>query len=452
MQKKILISGNHLPLEGGTGLSSYSQSLLKAVKSNKHIVNVLYDANDMPGNTPISFARVIQALRVLEYNSCKIDPSNLFILKKYLEQRGGVAKSLLQYALRYRTTCQEFHVDQYRVAETLPRFFKNVESVYNYPYLFSVCDRIAALVNRTVKLTFSNSKSKPDIVHLTSPIPLSFKDTPLVTTVHDIIPLNYPGLTSSKLKRYERAHELAFDASELILCVSQRTAEDVQAWFNIPDEKIMVTHQCVDIDKELIDSNAKGLAFYLEKNFSLSVGGYFVFYGAIEPKKNIDRIVAAHRNSETTKPLLLIGANGWMSDRAIRAINSEKAISSIGSKKGRVLTLGYLPREDLLKVVQGAKALVFPSLYEGFGLPVLEAMTLGTPVITSKMGGLAEVAGDACLTVDPLSIGSIATGIDLLDKDDSVCKDLKRRGLIQAEKFSPKKYHEKIDIAYNSIR
>jgi glycosyltransferase involved in cell wall biosynthesis len=105
----------------------------------------------------------------------------------------------------------------------------------------------------------------------------------------------------------------------------------------------------------------------------------------------------------------------------------------------------------VITLIRGAKAVLFPSLYEGFGLPVLEAMTLGTPVLTSKEGSTPEVAGDAGLLVDPYDVAAIAEGIRTLDANPELCADLAERGLRQAERFSPERFAARMDEVYRRV-
>jgi glycosyltransferase involved in cell wall biosynthesis len=117
----------------------------------------------------------------------------------------------------------------------------------------------------------------------------------------------------------------------------------------------------------------------------------------------------------------------------------------------RVRRLSYVSREHLVTLMRGARALLFPSLYEGFGLPLLEAMSLGTPVMTSKVASLPEVAGDAAILVDPLDTDDIARAIRSLDQDADLRGELKQRGPKRAEFFSPEKYRERVAALYARV-
>jgi glycosyltransferase involved in cell wall biosynthesis len=147
---------------------------------------------------------------------------------------------------------------------------------------------------------------------------------------------------------------------------------------------------------------------------------------------------------------VLAGPIGWQYDDALAQIKRFGGSRSQNGKQ-KILHLDYLPFEHIVALIRGARALLFPSLYEGFGLPVLEAMSLGTPVMTSKTASLAEVAGDAALFVDPLDIQAITATIRTLDADGDLHAELAKRGVERAAFFSPEAYKRRIGALYRSI-
>jgi glycosyltransferase involved in cell wall biosynthesis len=175
--------------------------------------------------------------------------------------------------------------------------------------------------------------------------------------------------------------------------------------------------------------------------------GYYLFFGALEPKKNLARLLEAHLASGSRHPLVIVGAPGWGSERDVKLLEQFAELD----RQSRLKWLGYLPRQTLATVIAGARAVVFPSLYEGFGLPVLEAMSLGTPVITSNTSSLPEVAGEAALMVDPMKVRSIAHAINTLEGDDRAVSELRQRGLAQAERFSAAAYRKRLAGFYRQL-
>lgn len=165
--------------------------------------------------------------------------------------------------------------------------------------------------------------------------------------------------------------------------------------------------------------------------YGLSAGTYLLFVGALEPRKNVSRLLDAvgmlRERGIDVPPLVLVGPPGWRNE-AIHA----RAMSSAT----RVRLLGYVPQSDVVALMAGAAVFTLPSLYEGFGLPVLEAMACGTPVLTSRNGALAEIAGDAALLVEPTDVEEIAAGLEKVLGDSQLRLDLSRRGLARAAQLS----------------
>lgn len=163
--------------------------------------------------------------------------------------------------------------------------------------------------------------------------------------------------------------------------------------------------------------------------YQLIPGEYLCYVGALEPRKNLigllNAITAIRKRRPDFPPLVLVGPFGWRNS-AIRARLTEPGVRY----------LGYLTGEDAAGVVAGAMGFTYPSLYEGFGLPVLEALACGTPVVTSNEGALVEVAGDCAVLVDPRSPEAIAEGIVKLVDDSALRAELRRRGLERARRFS----------------
>ena len=168
--------------------------------------------------------------------------------------------------------------------------------------------------------------------------------------------------------------------------------------------------------------------------FDLAPQGYFLYFGAIEPKKNVGRLIEAYLASEVTTPLIIVGGRSWRSENELRLLGTPG--SQILSGAARIRKLDYLPRRMLDVLVAGARGVLFPSLYEGFGLPVVEALARGVPTMTSTAGSLPEVAGGAALLVDPYDIAAIAAAIRALDTDADLRATLSAAGPAQAARFS----------------
>jgi glycosyltransferase involved in cell wall biosynthesis len=162
-------------------------------------------------------------------------------------------------------------------------------------------------------------------------------------------------------------------------------------------------------------------------------GSYVITVGTISPKKNLCRLLQAHarllERGGWDRTLVVVGKLGWRSEEITRELRR-------AGVRERVRYIGYIPDEDLVRLYNGADAFVYASLYEGFGLPVLEAMACGVPVVTSRVGSLPEVAGDAAYFVDPLSVDSIAQGLWDVVRDAVMRRHLVVLGLARAQQFS----------------
>ncbi|WP_260929707.1 glycosyltransferase family 4 protein [Novosphingobium sp. 9] len=154
----------------------------------------------------------------------------------------------------------------------------------------------------------------------------------------------------------------------------------------------------------------------------------------------------AYLASQVDVPLLIIGAQAWKSEQELKVLQQEGEVGKKARK--RVVQLPYVPFSMLVTLIRGARGVLFPSLYEGFGLPALEAMVLGTPVLCSNTASLPEIVGDAALTVDPYDPTAICSGIRTLCGDADLRAELSRKGLAQAELFSPEAYRARLDEMY----
>jgi glycosyltransferase involved in cell wall biosynthesis len=163
-------------------------------------------------------------------------------------------------------------------------------------------------------------------------------------------------------------------------------------------------------------------------------GDYILSVGSIQPRKNLGRLIASYsylrqsRAQSKLPKLVLVGKRAWLYDETLRAIQDSKLLDSI------ILT-GYVPQQDLPALYSGAVCFVYPSFFEGFGLPPLEAMKCGTPVIAGNRTSLPEVVGDAGLLVDPLDVRALGSAIERLICNSDFRNELRLKGLNQAEKF-----------------
>ena len=213
-----------------------------------------------------------------------------------------------------------------------------------------------------------------------------------------------------------------------IIAVSESTKQDLQKIFRVPDDKIKIIYEGVRTERPSEETKS----FALEK-FELQEKKYFLFLGTIEPRKNLIALIAAYKILVQKNPdapiLVLAGGSGWKNEEIFEAIKKRDLESKIKH-------LGYVSNEEKFALMKQTLAFVYPSLYEGFGLPILEAMSLGAPVITSRISSIPEITADAALLIDPNNDGEIANALEKLWKDDGLRAELIAKGEAQAKRFS----------------
>ena len=291
----------------------------------------------------------------------------------------------------------------------------------------------------------------PDIMHWTYPLPIRLAGARNIYTLHDLVPLRLPYATLDKKLSYNRLIKGCVATADHICTVSEASRADIISHFPMAASKITNTYQIAPMPPRLFDRSAKDDAAMIEGMFALNHREYLLFFGALDPKKNIGRMVEAYLTSRSKTPLVVVGGRSWGTDQETSMFGSGN-VSLYGKAVGaRIIHLDYLPRDLLLRLARGAKAVLFPSLYEGFGLPALEAIRLGTPVIASNTSSLPEVVGEAGLMVNPYDVQAIADAITALDNDPALAARLIAAGPTQIEKFSEAAYRARLSGMYDRV-
>lgn len=267
-----------------------------------------------------------------------------------------------------------------------------------------------------------------DIVHATGPAIPPGGGAKVVATVHDLAPLRfaerYPREVRITLKR---GIQTAAREAARIICPSEFTAAELRQFFDIDEERIRVVPHGVGLPA----IEAKDAAKFV-KSRGISEP-YVLWIGTQEERKNIQGVLEAFVRVQRARPdvrLVLHGPQGWLGESVAGSIRKR------GLAPSTQVSEGGLTRFELAELYARASVFVFPSIYEGFGLPVLEAMSVGTPVVTSDRAGLPEAAGDAALLVDPTSSGAISTAILEVLEDDATRTGLVERGRARASEFT----------------
>ena len=237
-----------------------------------------------------------------------------------------------------------------------------------------------------------------------------------VAMVHDLIPLRFPNPKSALTLYFRQVLPWVLRRSVHLICNSHATAQDVITQFRIPETKITPIPLAYD------------RAHFRPLN--LPRQNYCLYIGRPDPHKNLPRIIQALAQGPGDLELWIVGGHDRRYTPQIQALSDTLGLGQ------RLKFLDYVPYSDLPQLYSQAIALIFPSLWEGFGLPVLEAMACGTPVITSNCSALPEVAGEAAILVDPYNVGEIAAAIQAIVQDSGLAQQLVNAGLQQAQKFS----------------
>jgi glycosyltransferase involved in cell wall biosynthesis len=280
------------------------------------------------------------------------------------------------------------------------------------------------------------------LFHATNYTTPSTRSTPVVLTVHDLALLRFPELGTPALRRLVGRVGRNAAAARLIIADSEATARDLRELLAIPSAKIRVVHcGCAAQFRPVTAPDCEPVL----RRHGISTP-YLLHLGTLEPRKNLVRLLGAYRqvlrSQSDVPPLVLAGAPGWGATAVRRALDELQL-------RDRVHLTGAVPTRDLPALYSAAVAMVFPSLYEGFGLPVLEAMACGTPVVSSTGGSLPELAADAALYVEPSDEAAIADAIATVLRDASVRGELRVRGMARARQFTWARCAERTAAVYD---
>jgi glycosyltransferase involved in cell wall biosynthesis len=281
-------------------------------------------------------------------------------------------------------------------------------------------------------------RDRPDLFFSPGHYAPWFCPIPLVVTIMDLAFLRYPkDFRQQDLKQLKFWTEHSVRQAAHILAISEATKRDLVSLYGIDEAKITVTYP--GYDWERFKSASWRIGFKnkagekVESKYGIS-GKYLIYVGTLQPRKNVVRLVEAFAQIRGAYPdlhLVIVGKKGWLYDDIFQTVQKLEL-------QDRVIFTGYVPDEEMPALISQARACVLPSLYEGFGIPVVEAMACGVPVVVSQVSSLPELAGEAGIYIkDPNSVASIAQGLQqVLKLSESRRKTLIARGLKQAQRFS----------------
>lgn len=352
--------------------------------------------------------------------------------------------------MRVAINCRSFLKKNYtgigRYAYNLVRSLEAIDQ--DNAYQLYVPKRIFDFKRRVPRFAAANFRSRVDYwsrgpartlgpvdaYHLPSPEMVPDLPAKIVVTVHDLIYKTYPqGHTPETCAALEEQMASIASRADGIICCSRSTVADLKRFFSIDDQRISLVYQGVDQDvfSPLSDEERPAARDLLRaKGIDRP---FILFVGTIEPRKNLRNLVRAFARLKARKAfsgsLVIIGMKGWMME------GFEAEIEAAGVREDIVLQ-GYVPDRDLRIFYDCAEVFVFPSFYEGFGFPLVEAFSCGAAVVTSQVSSCPEIAGDAALTVDPHDPEAMAKAIEEVLSNSALRAELKARALQRARAFS----------------
>jgi glycosyltransferase involved in cell wall biosynthesis len=311
----------------------------------------------------------------------------------------------------------------------------------NIPYSYA----LRRLV-QTQRFTAHAKRDRFDLYHEPNILPLPF-DGPTVVTVHDLSWIRYPETHPvERVRAMNKYFERGLKQASLLLTDSEFVKRELTEVFGIRPDSIVTVPLGVE---PLFQPRSEQQTQPVLDRFDLAHGSYLLAVGTLEPRKNLELAIAAYTQLPASirarYPLVLAGMNGWLNtaleSRLAPLLNS-----------GEVRRLGYLSRADLACIIAGATSLVYPSLYEGFGLPPLEAMACGIPVIASNRSSLPEVVGDTGILIDPNNADSARDAMRQIIEDTSLRQDFGARARERSKIFNWPQCVSRTIAAYHLVQ
>jgi glycosyltransferase involved in cell wall biosynthesis len=279
----------------------------------------------------------------------------------------------------------------------------------------------------------SASRSHADVMFIPTAATLPVGPVPAVCTIHDVTPITMPSHSSAVNAMQRVLLTGCARFSYTIITSSECSKRDIVTHLGVPKEKIAVIHDGCDQSRFNTDLPDMTALAALRARLGIEKP-YLLHHGTIQPRKNLKRLIEAFRlmlaeNADLDFDLVLVGRIGWASDEIMDAAAKR-------DNRGRVILAGMLDDSDLALLIKGASLAVVPSLYEGFSLPMVEAMACGVPTIASSTSCLPEISGNALIYFDPLSVEEIAACMQKVLRDPDLSLHLRQKGTNRAREFS----------------
>jgi glycosyltransferase involved in cell wall biosynthesis len=433
--RRVVYDGLNIALGEGTGIATYTRVLTQIARSLGYDIGIVY-------GVPLPSAKDPFLQEVLFFDQMRASKTRATEIPRRFYSK------FIDY-ISYFTVIHpsSLHWGNVVIKEQFQDVLPELDSAFFVRDLFDNAVRFFRQTGRLVRISLD---TQPNIHHFTYPVPIKGTSGCNIYTIHDLMPVRLPFTTMDNKRHTFKLLKTVATTADHIVTVSENSRKDIIRFLGVDERRVTNTYQAVNFPAKYLQRSEATVANFLEARYGLEIYSYLIFFGALEPKKNIGRLIDGFLLSGVDIPLVLVMGQGW--DNALETARlSEYRATPRGQTGSKIRSLNYVDRSTLLSLIKGARALVFPSLYEGFGLPVLEAMMLGTPVVASAKGGLEEVAGEAALLIDPYDVDDIARGIRAIVSDPDLCGDLRRRGVAQAAKFSIDHYRERMESLYASL-
>ena len=420
-----------LSLTGGTGIATYSRELAATLRGSGLGLGLLYGRPVRPGLDPM--AREVAFFDAGNRLRRPLAKRLLGMLRRQLAEPvppGVVDRGLSSAALQ----------EGFSTANV-----PECDGVWNADDIFGRAVVHMHVLRRMLHLRLAEG-APPRLMHWTHMHGLRLDGALNIYTVHDAIPLRMPWAALDHKGRWMATMRAVAASADHIVTVSEHARQDLISLFGIPPERITNTYQSVPPMRTALDPRASRER--LASVYGLEDRGYHLCLSAVDPRKNVARIMDAYIASGVTRPLILVGPKHGNAAAELRLLTEA---GGTRSRDGRIIHLGYLPRTDVEVLLRHARSLCFPTLYEGFGLPAVEAMQAGTAVLTSTAACMPEVVGDAALCVPPTDTRAIADALRALDADDALRERLQAAGPARAAIFSPERHQERLGALYGRL-
>ena len=421
------LDGYNFALPQGTGVAAYGRGLSRSLQRLGLCVDVVWGLNIPDGGDPLA------------RETAFFDPPGEGRRRNLVNTARDWAAGLR--GLTGGVPAPELRLSGAMVAEPLRDRLPAFDRLWNAKRLFHLSHGVFDATGRRMRVRVADP---PAVMHWTYPLALELVGARNIYTLHDLVPLKLPYTTLDRKARYLRLARMLAREADHIVTVSDCSRRDIVELLGADPARVTSTHQVVEPPPARPPGEAEAL---VRNGAGLEPGGYFLFVGAIEPKKNVGRLLQAYFAADLDTPLVLAGKAAWKSEEELALLRHAGGAGG----RGRVLRLDYVPRALLEALVRCARAVTFPSLYEGFGLPVAEALSVGTPVLTSNTSSLPEVAGDAALSVGPYDVPALTAALRRLDGDAELRAELSRRGPLQAARFAPAAIDARLASLYRGL-